>query len=343
MESTRAVQHRADPAAWRVRVLTADGRAAGAGVLLPGAVVLTCAHVVETVLARPPSTTAPEGALRVDFPAAPGAPQEARVAADGWFRDPPAADLALLSLTDPPSDDVRPAPVDLAEPSDGAEVRAFGHPARLPEGVWTRARTVAAGGPHPGWWQLEGLDRVGMWVQPGFSGAGVLDPRRGRVVGVVVSMYSSRETAGPRVAWMIPLSLLAGRPAADGWTTALTAPGEARPLPPLAGDGPAPDAVRDLWDVAEALLDVTGIAADGGKGLLALLPRHIGSGVPRDERPRLQALHLVRRCGDFADGPAALVRVVRQVEGDTLPVRRFVARAERLWPHRLAGGGAAHA
>ncbi len=93
-------------------------------------------------------------------------------------------------------------------------------------------------------------------------------------------------------------------------------------------------------------------AADGAPWRMRVLAREggdrrapVAGGVPRADRPRLQLFHLVGRCGDFADGLRELVRAVRELEGDTLSVRRFTDQARRLWPDRLdtSGGGADHA
>ena len=104
---------------------------------------------------------------------------------------------------------------------------------------------------------------------------------------------------------------------------------------PLLDRGPQPaHSPVDAWDLVEALM-ATGAAAAGAGRLLSVLPVGISGTVPRDDVPRLQLFHLVRRCGDFTDGPAALVRAVRQLDGDTLSARRVARTARALWPDRL--------
>ncbi|MEV7077570.1 trypsin-like peptidase domain-containing protein [Streptomyces sp. NPDC093516] len=347
---TRQDSRAATEAPWRLRVLvrtdeagTADDvtgrpeagrrrtRVAGAAVLLSGGLAVTCAHVVEAALRRPRLEEAPEDTVQVDFPAVPGAgPVAARVAGEGWFRRAPASDLAVLRLTGPPPPGTAAAPVDATAPGADVPVLVFGHPSDAPDGVWARARTVAAGGPQARWLQLDGDDGLGARIEQGFSGAGVWDRRNHTVAGVVSSVLNRAAPIPTRVAWMIPFALLS----ATRFAPDLGGSGE-----PLGAAGPA-----DPWDVVDALLATGAVTPDGGSGLLSLLPGHIAGGVPRADRPRLQVFHLVRRCGDFGDGPGELVRAVRELEGDSISVRHFVDAAKRLWPDRLGGidGGPGH-
>lgn len=298
---------------------------AGAAVLLTDHLAVTCAHVVESALRCGRLDDAPEGAFPVDFPALPGHRVTARVAPGGWFRHPPAADLAVLTLDGPPPPGAAPAPVEDGTGGDGAAVLVYGHPAAVPDGVWARARTVAVGGAHPGWMQLDGDDGRGARIERGFSGAGVWDEARGRVVGVVASVLNAVGPAPTRVAWMIPLALLAGTPFA--------------PAPPPVAGAPAAAPVSvsvDAWDLVDVLM-ATGAATADARSLLSVLPAGISGTVPRDDVPRMQLFHLVRRCGDYADGPAELVRAVRKLEGDSVTARDFARTARALWPDRLGG------
>ncbi|MFC6084829.1 trypsin-like serine protease, partial [Sphaerisporangium aureirubrum] len=89
---------------WSARVHGAGG-ICGAAVLITEHHVLTCAHVVNAALGRPPTaTTRPESLINLDFPAAPGTPRvQAAVAEDGWFPIEPdeRGDIAILHLTTP--------------------------------------------------------------------------------------------------------------------------------------------------------------------------------------------------------------------------------------------------
>lgn len=334
------VDHGERGAPWRIRVLGVRGpeaagsgrvSVAGAAVLVGERLALTCAHVVEQALGlRGPLPEAPGGSLPVDFPALSrdGSTVTARVAPGGWLRSPPAGDLAVLALDGAPPPGARPAPLDGSPPASDVRVRAYGHPAAIPDGLWARARTIGAGGPQAHWLQLDGVAGQGARIERGFSGAGVWDEERGKVIGVVASVLDGSGPTTTRVAWMIPLGQLAGTDfaaLADGGVRGRNH-----------ATGPVATAVKaDPWDVVEALLATGVAAADGGRGLLTLVPGHITGGMLRDDRTRLQMFHLVSRCGDFADGPAALVRAVRRLEGDSISVREFVEQARALWPDRL--------
>ncbi|WGD43275.1 effector-associated domain 2-containing protein [Streptomyces cathayae] len=302
------------------RQLARPARAAvaGAAVLLTDRLAVTCAHVVEAALRCRRLDEAPKGAFPVDLPAFPRSRLTARVAPGGWFRDPPAGDLAVLTLDGALPAGAAPAPVGGGPVGDGASVLVYGHPATVLDGVWARARTVAAGGAHPGWLQLDGDGGRGACIERGFSGAGVWDEDQRQVIGVVASVLDGGGPVPTRVAWMIPLGLLAGTPFAP---------------PPAGAAGPGS---VDAWDLVDALM-ATGAAAAGARALLSVLPVGISGTVPRDDVPRLQLFHLVRRCGDFPDGPGELARAVRQLEGDTVPARDFARTARALWPDRLDG------
>ncbi|MDG4862725.1 trypsin-like peptidase domain-containing protein [Streptomyces sp. T-3] len=293
------------------------GRIVGAAVLLSDDMALTCAHVVEAALGLPRQEEPPADDIQVDFPTATGHTGPARATVAGWFRGPPAGDLALLRLHAPAPPGTAHAPVDAEHAEVGMSVRVFGHPPHLPDGIWARAHTVGTGGPHPRWLQLDGIRGQGAGIEPGFSGAGVWDDRRRKVLGVLASVLLDSAPEPTRVAWMIPLGVLAGT--------------EFAPLIERGGAA-AGSGAPDPWNVVDALMATSVAAPDGGRGLLSLLPGHITGSLPRDDRPRLQLYQLVRRCGDFRDGPGELVQAVRQLEGDTITVRRFIEQARLLWP-----------
>ncbi|MGJ3559367.1 hypothetical protein ACR6C2_13930 [Streptomyces sp. INA 01156] len=114
--------------------------------LLTDRLAVTCAHVVEAALRCRRLDEAPKGAFPVDLPAFPRSRLTARVAPGGWFRDPPVGDLAVLTLDGTLPAGAAPAPVGGGPVGDGASVLVYGHPATVLDGVWARARTVAAGG-----------------------------------------------------------------------------------------------------------------------------------------------------------------------------------------------------
>jgi hypothetical protein len=177
---------------WRVRV---DGRRRGAGVLLDERHVLTCAHVVgddsepvsvRSAVCRPEwSTTA-----RV----VPGS--------RAYQGDTRRGDVALLVLDEATLCD---AHVKLwCAPISGGRVRAHGFPRAEPYGISVDAELAGDGGRGG---ELGLLNRVrtdGQWIEPGYSGAGVMmldGEHAGRVIGIVVADFHN---ADARAAWMIP-------------------------------------------------------------------------------------------------------------------------------------------
>lgn len=76
---------------WRVRVLGPDGPdgPVGAGVLLTGHRVLTCAHVVESALGDDAGQVTEGASVTVDFPGSlAGGTRTAGVVPGGWARGP---------------------------------------------------------------------------------------------------------------------------------------------------------------------------------------------------------------------------------------------------------------
>lgn len=197
---------------WRVRLLrTPDraGRPLGAGVLLPGGLVLTCAHVV---LARPDSSGArsPLEEVYVDVPRAP-----AGEATGAWrarplreYLVPPTGqfggDLALLKLDHEPA--VRHAVLHRQMPARGDKVHFTGYPEDLPGGEHLEARLMGRGGPAPTpeWVQLDAVNAPYV-VRRGYSGCAVVHSRSRRVIGIVAHQFGTPQVRVRRDhAYMIP-------------------------------------------------------------------------------------------------------------------------------------------
>jgi vWA-MoxR associated protein C-terminal domain/vWA-MoxR associated protein middle region 0/Trypsin-like peptidase domain/Effector-associated domain 2 len=210
---------------WRVRIIRPDDAAGpaslpgpehrqvcGAGVLLTGRHVLTCAHVVAAALDGDPGGPCPGEAVLVDFPALPGAsPQLARVAADGWAQQrlDHGGDLAILELDGGPPPGLYPPRLARCGVPGRRRVRVYGHPAALPEGWWSVAELIGAGGQSSEWVQLQ-VDPAGRPIAPGYSGAGVMDEETGAVIGCIVTVLGGPDQdALSRTAWMIPLETVA--------------------------------------------------------------------------------------------------------------------------------------
>lgn len=168
---------------WRVGV---DGLRRGAGVLLDERHVLTCAHVVgnadDQVTVRS-AVCHPEWRIT------------AGVARGSWVRrreDTLRGDVTLLVLDEPaPCDGC--ATLWLA-PISGGMVRAHGFPGAAPYGISADAELGGGGGREGEFGLLNRVSAERQWIEPGFSGAGVLKldgDHRGHVIGIVVAGFRS--------------------------------------------------------------------------------------------------------------------------------------------------------
>ena len=304
-----------DTQSWRVRISSRE-RIVGAGTLVASDTVLTCAHVVSTVVG---ADLADE--VTVDFPASAvrgNLPAVAR--RDSWLpADDDGADLALLSIRGTVPADVRPAALRPCGAPRERRVRAFGHPPGQPGGVWTTAQLVGTGGA-PGWMQFDGLGPAGRPVASGFSGAGVVDGS-GAVVGIVVA---ADRMPGTRVAWMIPTEVIlahlpALRPAS---AAAATRPPATRPpATPPAATPPAAIPPADLQRLARALAAIPLIADPGSRAqVIAALPAEIAAAVPRHNTLLVDVYGIIRTCLDYPGGLAALVSIIRSFAGNSVAV-----------------------
>ena len=174
------------PETFTVRLLTEDGTPVGIGTLVSDRHILTCAHVVNTALARAIlNQNQPSEPVRVDFPfAKAGGPWRARVI--HWVPPPTADragdDIAGLELTEGnlPADAL-PARLAVEQARTGRLVRVYGCPAGRPDGEWVDAtirERVASGR-----FQLD--CGAGHRIRQGFSGSPVFDTETGLVVGLV--------------------------------------------------------------------------------------------------------------------------------------------------------------
>ncbi|MGV9557337.1 trypsin-like serine peptidase [Streptomyces sp. NPDC003522] len=221
---------------WAVRVRGADGRIAGAGILLSPDRVLTCAHVVEDRSARytaefvgaAPGRAVPSVTAWVDGDAY--VPNT--LDADG----DPSGDVALLRLE-------RPGPADgttllyrLSAPDRAVQMYGFPHDHN--GGIWFRA-TIVGGCGRDGQVQLSPTS-PGEFASPGCSGSGVMDTATGKVIGMLLSGIGDRH--GNRFSFMSPAETIVRHlPRTARWTRGRTA---------------VDDRLRSTReDAAEALLD----------------------------------------------------------------------------------------
>jgi ABC-type dipeptide/oligopeptide/nickel transport system ATPase subunit len=185
------------------RILDDGGVPAGAAFLMPGGLVLTCAHVVSGVLGLPAERALPAGAeVTVDFPLAASSPG---ITGRVLFSMPVAADntgdIAVLRLAGDLPPDAVPLRVVAADDLAGHRWRAFGFPRYRTHGetkdagIWT-AGTIR-GREGTGWWQLTVDPEEAFSLAEGFSGAAVWDDDYAGVVGVIVAVESdSRRRTG---------------------------------------------------------------------------------------------------------------------------------------------------
>jgi hypothetical protein len=178
---------------WRVGV---TGLRRGAGVLLDERHVLTCAHVVGDAGQQ---VTVRSAVCSPEWRAA------ARVAPGSWVHrddDTLRGDVALLVLGEPAPCDAH-ATLWLAPISAGM-VRAHGFPQAEPYGIPADAELGGDGGRGGEFGLLNRMGADRQWIEPGFSGAGVLKldgDHAGHVIGIVVADYRN---ADARAAWMMP-------------------------------------------------------------------------------------------------------------------------------------------
>jgi hypothetical protein len=193
---------------WRVRVLGPRGPV-GAGFLVDQRHVLTCAHVVANALDVPDDGPRPVGTVQVDFaPAGPSPPIPAHVREEGWT--PVGADdrgdVAVLELQGDLPGSVGPAPLRQPARLRGRAVSTFGYPRGIEHGEWAHATVSGFAGPSDEWVQLDGTTVTGRRIERGFSGAAVYDQTARGVVGMVVAEDKQAEV---KIAWMIPVEVLA--------------------------------------------------------------------------------------------------------------------------------------
>ncbi|MBC9716417.1 trypsin-like peptidase domain-containing protein [Streptomyces sp. TRM66268-LWL] len=212
--SRRSLNSTPGQESWRVRLFRAAERTEplGAGVLVHPRYVVSCAQVV---LPDGSPAVRPYEDLYADFPGAPGPdpaePVRARVV-DGRLIPPRpgrGGDLVLLELEEEPAAGVRPARLHRQIPARGAPVQVTGYPCDLlggeltetvllglgdPESLAGAGKPADAHRPASGW---VALDTADVSIREGYSGAGVVHARSGRVIGLLTRRLGRRGTAHP--------------------------------------------------------------------------------------------------------------------------------------------------
>jgi hypothetical protein len=175
---------------WRARIDTPDGAVLGAGLLVGGKTVLTCAHVVDG-----------RTEVRVSFP---GTAEElpARVALRGpWRGSGDTGDIAVVELRNsvPFGGCTFAAPgALLPQPGQSSqELDAMGFPrGHEQDGIYATLRSSADWLLREEWLQVDVGDAHLQAINTGFSGSGVWLPHSGEVVGMITDAVLDRDGNG---------------------------------------------------------------------------------------------------------------------------------------------------
>ncbi|MEU5068913.1 trypsin-like peptidase domain-containing protein [Streptomyces virginiae] len=185
-----------------VQVLRPDGAVAGAGFLVSGEVVVTCAHVVEA------AGGGPETAVQLAFPHVRSTDRlEGRVMGHLW-RAAEDEDVAFIRLSGMPAG-ARTLPLGSAEGCRGHQVRSFGFPAQAPPeghfGFGVAGDLLPGSGGRSAHLQLTAANDL----TTGFSGGPVLDEVTGLVIGMLTEIAAPDEFGkGQGVAYVTPTQVL---------------------------------------------------------------------------------------------------------------------------------------
>ncbi|MFE0646989.1 trypsin-like peptidase domain-containing protein [Streptomyces sp. NPDC059534] len=163
------------------QVLGRDGTVAGAGFLVSGDLLATCAHVVRA------AGHGPGDRVEVAFPRVAGAERFAGLVLEEPWREPEAEDVAFVRLDGVPAGS-EPLPLGPAEGSRGHRVCSFGFPVQAPReghfGFGVAGDLLPAAPGESELLQLTGANDL----TTGFSGGPVLDEETGLVVGMVTEI-----------------------------------------------------------------------------------------------------------------------------------------------------------
>jgi S1-C subfamily serine protease len=181
------------PEGFTVRILGANGKVGGLGVLVGDRHVVTCAHVVNAVLGREQraqSQPEPEARVLVDFPLLDDS-QLVRATVVVWL--PPSDsrgmgdDVAGLVIGEGIPSGAVAARLAVEPARAGHQVRVFGYPGApvRPDGGWVSATVRGATG--NGRLQIDSSQDSALRVQQGFSGSALYDDNSGRVMGLLAA------------------------------------------------------------------------------------------------------------------------------------------------------------
>jgi WD40 repeat protein len=190
----------------------------GAGMLAPGGMVLTCAHVIVDALGRKGAAAGPEARVTLDFPFAGLREIEAAVAKDGWYPELPQmergagsqpSDIAILALPESvPLAGLQACLIAETDPAPDTAFSAQGFPVGWTNGALTEG--TLRGADASGRLDTVADSAFGHFIEPGFSGAPVFAGKGSAVIaGNALGMCVTHDAGGKRIARLIPPAHLA--------------------------------------------------------------------------------------------------------------------------------------
>ncbi len=181
------------------RILDRRGVPVGAGFLVDGNRVVTCAHVVAAAFGLRDATGL-DGELTLDFPLHnKDVAVTARVLHLAPYESSKIDDIATLELVSAAPTGVAPLSLARKPVQWGGAFRVCGFPDKHGDGTWSSG--IIRDAITDGRIQIEGTELTGYAIQPGFSGSPVWDESAGGVIGMIVAADTDVEI---KAGYMIP-------------------------------------------------------------------------------------------------------------------------------------------
>ena len=330
----------------------------GAGCLVHGHFILTCAHVVRDALSLPRTATdRPKNPIRVEFAKFPELEDLAAqvVFWYPWDDDGPSPDgLTDIAVLDVGHGLREPVPAHLLKTEDErlGGVNVYGFPEDAPLGPrygdWLEAEAgLEVIG--PSWFPLYRSRQSRSFIRPGFSGGPVVigdeGPQPGRVAGIVVLRNREHEPE-KQAAYAISAEVL--RKALDRAKQELDSLSRVPPVaaesPPLVSSANAAlgdelgGTLEELRTICSDLKNQHNVPIDLIKGV-DRLARASQRAVRADGQPDLQRLSDYNE--DWADLAAAVDREEADKFFESSPVRKLIDQIDQLTNHVLPTKGLA--
>lgn len=188
-------------------------RTVGTGVLTAGGLVLTCAHVIQSLPREAGMLPGPGTEVSLDLPFAGMSDVKAVVADNGWHPKLPLvgnpqngrpSDVAVLELCAPGKVDGMPyCLVAESDPQVGTDFSAWGFPQGYVDGALSCGKL--RGCDSAGRLDVVADDVIGHFFNPGFSGAPLFAGRDADVAGrFILGLGVTEDAAGKRIARAVP-------------------------------------------------------------------------------------------------------------------------------------------